>query len=47
MADILTWEEFMQRLGLVPTNPSLNMQSTESANTYDNCANTVKSEDDE
>lgn len=42
MADILTWDEFRQRLGLVPTDPSLNMQSTESANTNENCANTVK-----
>ena len=45
MADILTWDEFRQRLGLVPTDPSLNMQSTESANTYENCANTVRSEE--
>lgn len=42
MADILTWDEFRQRLGIVPTDPSLNSQCTESANTYENCANTVK-----
>ena len=45
MADILTWDEFLQGLGIVPTDQSLNMQCTESANTYENCANTIKSED--
>ena len=41
------WEEFKQKLGLVPTDPSLKMQCSDSLNTFGNCSNTIKTDNKE